>query len=136
MSTVRSKVLALDNQLHLGSLSNPKKINVAITRAKSHLVVIGNTEVLKRDKNWYYVLKTCKLNKCWYGRDEFIDNDETQFYKINESQKMMNSSSLLSYVKENSVKNLADSLNSLSLGKMREQLYNKFKVYSKCNNLI
>ncbi|PNH10015.1 putative helicase [Tetrabaena socialis] len=59
ISTVRSSSqhLALDSKDRLGFLSNPKRFNVAITRAKELLVVVGNAEVLAADPHWYALLR-------------------------------------------------------------------------------
>lgn len=35
-----------DDKYYLGFLSNPKRFNVAITRAKALLIVVGNPHVL------------------------------------------------------------------------------------------
>jgi helicase MOV-10 len=49
ISTVRStqdKVITDDLRFNLGFLNNPKRFNVAITRAKALLIVVGNPIVL------------------------------------------------------------------------------------------
>ena len=48
VSTVRSqqKFLAHDFRHKLGFLRNPKRFNVAITRAKALLIVVGNPYLL------------------------------------------------------------------------------------------
>lgn len=121
MSTVRSKVLAIGDQLHLGSLSNPKRLNVAITRAKSHMFIIGDADVLKHDKNWHFILKTCKVQGCITGK-EFIDDNQQKYCGINKSEKIMSASSLLSYVKKSSSGNLVNSFSSMSLGKITQRV--------------
>jgi len=52
ISTVRStdSHLKFEARNRLGFLSNPKRFNVAITRAQALLIVIGNPHVLLRDK--------------------------------------------------------------------------------------
>ncbi|GAB0097442.1 uncharacterized protein DMENIID0001_130790 [Sergentomyia squamirostris] len=50
MSTVRS------NRRSLGFLSDPKRLNVALTRAKSLLIIVGNPITLMNDKNWRFVI--------------------------------------------------------------------------------
>merc|ERR1711983_495564 len=59
ISTVRSKptLLQSDYEHKLGFLNNPKRFNVAITRAKALMVVIGNPYLLCMDKYWKEFLK-------------------------------------------------------------------------------
>ncbi|NXJ88725.1 SDE3 helicase, partial [Corythaixoides concolor] len=54
ISTVRScsDYLQLDETFKLGFLKNPKRFNVAITRAKALLIVVGNPAVLSKDHHW------------------------------------------------------------------------------------
>ncbi|KAF4530666.1 hypothetical protein B566_EDAN004905 [Ephemera danica] len=59
VSTVRSNPakLALDRKFRLGFLREPKRFNVAMTRAKSLLIVIGNPHILQQDPNWRSLLE-------------------------------------------------------------------------------
>jgi senataxin len=41
---------------NLGFLSDYRRMNVAITRAKSFLWIVGSGRTLKRDKNWQGVV--------------------------------------------------------------------------------
>ncbi|XP_069798041.1 putative helicase MOV-10 isoform X2 [Narcine bancroftii] len=54
ISTVRSNsdYLKMDENFNLGFLKNPKRFNVAMTRAKALLIVIGNPIILIKDPNW------------------------------------------------------------------------------------
>ncbi|PSN29852.1 hypothetical protein C0J52_25288 [Blattella germanica] len=54
ISTVRSNrnLLDYDKKYGLGFVANKKRFNVAITRARSLLIVIGNPHLLDRDENW------------------------------------------------------------------------------------
>ena len=46
-----------DEKYQLGFLSNEKRFNVAITRAKALLIVIGNPKVLEQDDDWNDFIK-------------------------------------------------------------------------------
>lgn len=62
ISTVRSRVDLLktfDMKYDLGFVSSPKRFNVAISRAQSLLIVIGNPHVLDIDENWREMLRYC-----------------------------------------------------------------------------
>ncbi|KAM9268311.1 LOW QUALITY PROTEIN: helicase MOV-10 [Morus bassanus] len=62
ISTVRScsEYLQLDQTFKLGFLKNPKRFNVAITRAKALLIVVGNPAVLSKDHHWQRFLRYCR----------------------------------------------------------------------------
>ncbi|XP_012151887.1 putative helicase mov-10-B.1 [Megachile rotundata] len=62
LTTVRSKVFQNNGKQHIGFLSNPKRFNVALTRAKSLLIIIGNPATLCKDKNWNVLWQYCKKN--------------------------------------------------------------------------
>lgn len=72
ISTVRSEnsLLQHDLKYNLGFVANEKRFNVAVTRAKSLLIVVGNPRVLETDtKNWLPLLRFCKSNNSWLGED-------------------------------------------------------------------
>lgn len=62
ISTVRScsMYLPFDQTFRLGFLKNPKRLNVALTRAKALLIVVGNPAVLSKDDQWHRFLRYCK----------------------------------------------------------------------------
>uniref|UniRef100_A0A8C3XCH0 RNA helicase n=1 Tax=Cyanoderma ruficeps TaxID=181631 RepID=A0A8C3XCH0_9PASS len=62
ISTVRSRstYLQFDQTFRLGFLKNPKRLNVALTRAKALLIVVGNPSVLSKDQHWHRFLRYCK----------------------------------------------------------------------------
>ncbi|XP_022790553.1 putative helicase mov-10-B.1 [Stylophora pistillata] len=65
LSTVRStkkEYLEMDKNFHLGFLNNPKRFNVAITRAQALLILIGNPDMLCRDENWKTFISYCLAN--------------------------------------------------------------------------
>ncbi|KAL3626301.1 hypothetical protein CASFOL_029850 [Castilleja foliolosa] len=69
ISTVRSTIKhnEFDKAHYLGFLSNPRRFNVAITRARSLLVVIGNPHILCKDPNWSDLLWYCVYNGAYKG---------------------------------------------------------------------
>ena len=81
ISTVRSQndLLVHDLKYNLGFVANEKRFNVAITRAKALLIVVGNPRVLATDeKNWLPLLRFCRDKKSWLGEewDEGASSDD------------------------------------------------------------
>ena len=70
VSTVRSshEHLGHDEKFRLGFLRNPKRFNVAITRAKGMLIVVGNPEVLRHDPNWLRFMRFVYKEGGWEVR--------------------------------------------------------------------
>jgi superfamily I DNA and/or RNA helicase len=48
-----------NNNRELGFVSDYRRMNVAITRAKYLLFVVGNHNTLKNDNNWDSFIKYC-----------------------------------------------------------------------------
>ncbi|XP_062857767.1 RNA helicase Mov10l1 [Trichomycterus rosablanca] len=71
LSTVRANEGLPNNDLQsaLGFLSNPKRFNVAITRTKALLVVIGNPHVLIKDPCFHALLQYAYENGACLGCD-------------------------------------------------------------------
>ncbi|XP_061428907.1 helicase MOV-10 isoform X2 [Lethenteron reissneri] len=71
ISTVRSDMsfLSFDEKFGLGFLRNPKRFNVALTRAKALLVVIGNPVTLSKDPNWESFINYCRSRGGFMGVD-------------------------------------------------------------------
>ncbi|KAM7261923.1 hypothetical protein ACFE04_021000 [Oxalis oulophora] len=75
VSTVRStmnvrstmKLNKFDKIHSLGFLSNPRRFNVAITRAKSLLIIVGNPHVVCQDRYWNKLLRYCTFNNSYVG---------------------------------------------------------------------
>ncbi|OXA58303.1 RNA helicase Mov10l1 [Folsomia candida] len=78
ISTVRSlyedKINSCVQQL--GFIYNEKRFNVAITRAKSLMIVVGNPHVLCKDKHWKNLLRYCIELQAYKGCNLPIELDE------------------------------------------------------------
>lgn len=69
VSTVRSTVKhnEHDKTFCLGFLSNPKRFNVAMTRARSLLIIVGNPHIIAKDWHWDQMLCHCVDNSSYKG---------------------------------------------------------------------
>ncbi|XP_076933925.1 putative RNA helicase SDE3 isoform X1 [Bidens hawaiensis] len=69
VSTVRSTIKHNDTDKRhcLGFLSNPRRFNVAITRARSLLIAIGNPHIICKDEHWNKLLWHCVENDSYKG---------------------------------------------------------------------
>ncbi|XP_052829815.1 putative helicase mov-10-B.1 [Octopus bimaculoides] len=61
ISTVRSS-LNDEEESSVGFLKNPKRFNVALTRAKALQIVVGNAQVLKQVPSWESFISYCQVN--------------------------------------------------------------------------
>ncbi|KAF5336688.1 hypothetical protein D9758_015674 [Tetrapyrgos nigripes] len=77
ISCVRSsaRFLKEDEVKGIGLVFEKKRMNVAITRAKELLVVVGNGELLKRDPYWKGFLQFALRNKLYVGPDLGLELD-------------------------------------------------------------
>ena len=70
ISTVRSQTKTV------GFLKNEKRLNVALTRAKALLIVIGNYETLSKDKMWSKFLDYCQKHNAIVGETSELDEEK------------------------------------------------------------
>uniref|UniRef100_G3P529 RNA helicase n=1 Tax=Gasterosteus aculeatus aculeatus TaxID=481459 RepID=G3P529_GASAC len=77
VSTVRSSpnYLEIDKKFHLGFVKNEKRFNVAVTRAKALLIVVGNPRVLKADDTWARFIQYCR-DEGGYDGYEQVEEDK------------------------------------------------------------
>uniref|UniRef100_A0A8C4HEP8 RNA helicase n=1 Tax=Dicentrarchus labrax TaxID=13489 RepID=A0A8C4HEP8_DICLA len=82
ISTVRSNesVESDDLQSALGFLSNPKRFNVAVTRPKALLLIVGNPHILIRDPCFRALLQYCFINGAYLGCDPPPSLRDSQMY--------------------------------------------------------
>ncbi|XP_062999361.1 helicase MOV-10 [Elgaria multicarinata webbii] len=78
ISTVRSNsdYVNMDEKFRLGFLKNPKRFNVAVTRAKALLIIIGNPITLSKDLMWGEFLTYCRDNSAYRGYQYVEDENE------------------------------------------------------------
>ncbi|KAJ7034547.1 P-loop containing nucleoside triphosphate hydrolase protein [Mycena alexandri] len=71
ISTVRSsrEFVEYDLRHTLGFVANPRRFNVAVTRAQALLIVVGDPDVLALDPLWRAFLNYIYNNGGWTGRD-------------------------------------------------------------------
>ncbi|XP_041811417.1 putative helicase mov-10-B.2 [Chelmon rostratus] len=71
VSTVRSSInyVKMDKDFNIGFLSNEKRFNVAVTRARSLLIVVGNPVILNKDATWKKFISYCVEEKGYTGFD-------------------------------------------------------------------
>ena len=65
----RSRFLAEDRAQRAGLVGEPKRLNVALTRAREGLVVVGDPDLLGTDERWRVWLAFCRRHGLWEGVD-------------------------------------------------------------------
>lgn len=76
----RGRFLEEDIRKGLGVIRQPRKLNVALTRAKEALVVIGNPTLLAEDEHWKEWMGFCWRNGL------FLDQNGTWANEINQKE--------------------------------------------------
>jgi helicase MOV-10 len=69
LTTVRTSraFIESDARHNLGFLANPKRFNVAVTRAQALMIVVGDPRVLQHDDNWGELLRYCVAEGAYTG---------------------------------------------------------------------
>lgn len=78
VSTVRSSpdYIEIDKQFNLGFIKNEKRFNVAVTRAKALLIVVGNPRVLNADPTWGRFIQYCREEGGYTGYEHFEEDED------------------------------------------------------------
>ncbi|CAH1395453.1 unnamed protein product [Nezara viridula] len=71
VSVVRSSpdLISYDMQRALGFVANARRLNVALSRARAILIILGNPHLLYLDMHWRSVLRHCVKKKFYTGCD-------------------------------------------------------------------
>ncbi|XP_011861509.1 PREDICTED: putative helicase mov-10-B.1 isoform X2 [Vollenhovia emeryi] len=76
LSTVRSQIFEHDGKEHIGFLSSAKRFNVALTRAKALMIIIGNPNILCTNKHWKVLVKYCEEHNAYIPFKQLPLNEE------------------------------------------------------------
>ena len=78
VSTVRTQSeLAEDDSAHmLGFMHDPQRLNTAITRSSSLLIIVGDQHALKVDSKWNELIRWCKANRAYIPRESIHPGDD------------------------------------------------------------
>ncbi|KAF6202657.1 hypothetical protein GE061_003056 [Apolygus lucorum] len=81
VSVVRSSPdeITYDMQRALGFVANARRLNVALSRARAMLIIVGNPHLLSLDMHWRSVLRFCVNNGAYVGCDLPPDSNPIQF---------------------------------------------------------
>ncbi|KAL6457776.1 hypothetical protein MHYP_G00330060 [Metynnis hypsauchen] len=71
VSAVRSSIsyVKMDQDFNIGFLTNEKRFNVAMTRAKALLIVVGNPVILNKNPTWHRFIHYCEQEQGYTGFD-------------------------------------------------------------------
>ena len=100
----RKRFLREDSIKGIGIVNEKKKFNVAITRAKEGLIVIGNPWILATDPHWLAFLEFCWRNSLWQCDNEpsapapdFEENEVNEWRPDHQSKKLSGLETALVY---------------------------------------
>jgi helicase MOV-10 len=67
LTRASTELMKADIQHRAGLFYQPKRMNVALTRAENLLVVVGNPDTMTHDPAWNEWLDFSRKNGLWYG---------------------------------------------------------------------
>jgi DNA polymerase III delta prime subunit len=82
----RSEYIQFDDKFKLGFLKNPKRMNVAISRARAALFIVGHANVLRLDEQWKKLINMIIEMGGYSGDlpDDYTDDYDEGFYEVEE----------------------------------------------------
>jgi helicase MOV-10 len=92
LCTTRTRDRFIENDIAkgLGVIHEPKRFNVALTRAKQGLIVIGNPAVLEKDSDWRAFLGFCQRNRLYENAQSLLpDAKHTELGSKSRLEKQM-----------------------------------------------
>lgn len=123
LCTTRTRLRFIDQDLTrgLGVIFEPRRFNVALTRAKEGLIVIGNSDVLMLDEHWASFMAFCHRNGAWEGESDDIHWPHSSKIKTSRLEKQMEYRGLLE--EEERKDRVRRQLGHLKLGMSEEEAF-------------
>jgi superfamily I DNA and/or RNA helicase len=66
----------------LGFLRDPRRLNVAITRGRRALILVGDKTVLRTCRHWLALLESCESRGCLMNADDLSDEINLVLTKV------------------------------------------------------
>lgn len=74
----RDRFLDQDAARGLGVIHEPKRFNVAVTRAREGLIMLGHPDILAKDQEWRALMSFCHRNGLWQDEEGTIKDGKSQ----------------------------------------------------------
>ncbi|CAG9106058.1 unnamed protein product [Plutella xylostella] len=91
-STVRARAALLDHdaKFKIGFLSDDKRFNVALTRAKAKAIIIGNPLCLEKDEKWREYINMCRSFGTHLGFDTRLERSDQVVEQLKQNVRAFN----------------------------------------------
>ncbi|KAE9555462.1 hypothetical protein FO519_001317 [Halicephalobus sp. NKZ332] len=83
----RVVIITTTRSRKIGFLSDYRRVNTAITRAKQLLIIIGHPRLLCQDEIWHLLIDCLMTNRCYVVEDGHFRNDPEYGLKNEKAQK-------------------------------------------------
>lgn len=84
VTRARKRYVVEDQKLGWGVIGMPNKMNVALTRAKYGLIVVGSRDLLREDPDWREFLEFCDRNGLVAASESLTDENGHSVAPVNE----------------------------------------------------